>query len=199
VRIIIVSGFLGSGKTTFLSQALTYFYQKGVTCSLIVNEVGEVGVDNRYFSQSGYPVKEILGGCLCCSSASEFQRAIEELRERHDPACVLIEPSGIANPIQIQETLARTKKKGDALLTIAILDSERIDLVLEAVYPMTVDTAKSADKILISKTDVASSEEIEKAISFAEAANPGAALFRVNLTPPLAPSLLEEIFRCRKI
>ena len=144
-------------------------------------------------------MKEILGGCLCCSSASEFERALEELRDRYNPDCVLIEPSGIANPIQIQETLARKKKKEDAILTIAILDGERIDLVLEAVYPMTVDTAKSADTILISKTDVARPEEIEKAISFAGGANPEAALFRVNLTTHLAPSLLEEIFRCKKI
>lgn len=148
---IIISGFLGSGKTTFLLQALNHISSKGATSALIINEIGELGIDNQLFNQVGNNVWEVLGGCICCTSVSGFQQAWEEIIDTVAPDYLFIEPSGIANPPQVEEAVSNCQKKTDDIQALALLDSDRIDVILEAVYPLTVDTIKMAHTVLITK------------------------------------------------
>jgi len=199
MNIVTVSGFLGSGKTTLLQQVLTWLSKDRIKFALIINEVGEHGVDNKLFNRLTNNVREIPGGCVCCTSAGEFKHTLEEVRASFDPEYVFIEPSGIANPAQIHEALTDCMKETDRIKTIALLDSDRIDLILEAVYPVTVDTITIAETILITKTDIATPEGLETTRQFAERINPEADIIEVSLIDNLDPAIMEALIRCKAI
>lgn len=193
MQTIIVSGFLGSGKTTFILQAIQHLYEKKLKFALIINEISDVGIDNKHLRQIRCNVWEIIGGCICCTSASGFHQAFEEIRRTFEADYVLIEPSGIADPAQIQAVVSECLKETDDLKVIALLDSERIDVILEAVYPLSLSTVHMAHVVLITKTDLAMTEGIEKAVAFAEHNSSQALIFRVDLSNSLEKHVLEEL------
>ena len=197
--IVIVSGFLGSGKTTLISHGLDYFREIGKSFALIVNEIGASGVDNFYFGQSGCHMREILGGCMCCTSAPAFGRALVDIRDMYNPDIVLIEPSGIANPRQIKSAVLETRKENDTIFSLTLLDSERIDLILDAVHTLTADSVEMADRVVITKIDIADPEGIDTAISFVQKYNPDADIVQASLVGSPVPGLMEEVFPCRRI
>ncbi len=96
----VITGFLGSGKTTLLlNTAREHFSNKRV--AVIVNELGEVGVDGKVLKNSYSEVLELPEGCICCSLHSEFEKAIEEIRNKYDPELLLVETSGSAVPFPV--------------------------------------------------------------------------------------------------
>lgn len=92
MKIQIVSGFLGAGKTTFLNKYLPYLNGKTV---VIENEFGEVGLDKKLI-KNGVPVKEINSGCICCNLVTDFKNGIEEIISKYSPDRIIVEPSGVA-------------------------------------------------------------------------------------------------------
>ncbi|MFN4319042.1 MAG: CobW family GTP-binding protein [Aquificaceae bacterium] len=96
----VITGFLGSGKTTFLiNSAREYFREKKV--AVIVNELGEVGVDGKILKNAYSEVLELPEGCICCSLHSEFEKALEEIKEKYNPKLLLVETSGGAVPFPV--------------------------------------------------------------------------------------------------
>ncbi|MGD8835199.1 MAG: GTP-binding protein [Desulfobacteraceae bacterium] len=195
MRTIIVAGFLGSGKTTFLLRAINYLHSKKLTFAMIINEFGDLGVDNQLFKQLGEKVWEVLGGCICCTSVSRFQQSLAEIRGIFEPDYLLIEPSGIANPVQVKEGLSSCLKETDNMRTLALLDSDRIDGILEFIHPLTVETVKMASTVLITKIDIATPGGIEKAELFVDTHNPQAAVVKASLHKPLDNAIMEVLFR----
>lgn len=108
VKIDIISGFLGVGKTTFLNKILSTQTEKTV---VIENEFGDVGIDANVL-QGEVPVREIASGCICCGLVGEFQDAIESIVESFKPESIIIEPSGIGRPgdiMKVCEVLSKDK------------------------------------------------------------------------------------------
>ena len=96
-KIIVESGFLGSGKTTFLLKKAREITATGTKCAVIVNEASELGVDNIEYSAMGLKVAEIFGGCICCSLALDLKNTLRILDEGYKIETVLVEPSGVAD------------------------------------------------------------------------------------------------------
>ncbi|MFN7065337.1 MAG: CobW family GTP-binding protein [Aquificaceae bacterium] len=97
---LVITGFLGSGKTTLLiNSAREYFNEKRV--AVIVNELGEIGVDGKVLKNTYSEVLELPEGCICCSLHGEFERALQEIKERYDPQILLVETSGAAVPFPV--------------------------------------------------------------------------------------------------
>jgi G3E family GTPase len=196
MKIIIVSGFLGSGKTTFILQAMNHLLGKKEKTALIINEIGMSGVDNAVFRQTGADFWEISGGCICCTSSAGFRNAFREIRQEFKPDAVLVEPSGIADPVQILESAIQFREVSDRFKTIALLDSERIDTILQAVHAQTEASVGLAQTVMITKTDIATPSNLEKARSFAAKANPGASIVPVALSGPLDHATMDELLQC---
>ncbi len=96
----VITGFLGSGKTTLLlNSAREHLSNKRL--AIIVNELGEVGVDGKVLKNSYSEVIELPEGCICCSLHSEFEKAIEEIGNKYDPELLLVETSGGAVPFPV--------------------------------------------------------------------------------------------------
>ena len=177
-KIFFVSGFLGSGKTTFLLSMMRYFTRKNQKVAIIVNELGEVGIDNQYLKQLGHNVWELFGGCICCTLSTGLEETLKELKQTVEPDIILVEPSGAAEPDAIYRSFLQLGFSKDQIHNFFILDPTRIEMFLEILAPLFHSSLEIADVAIINKIDVASTEEIQKTRSVIEKDTP---FFPMNL------------------
>ena len=100
VKIDIVSGFLGAGKTTLIKKLLKDAFQ-GEQVVLIENEFGEIGIDGGFLKDAGIEIREMNSGCICCSLVGDFGTSLREVIETYHPDRILMEPSGVGKPSDI--------------------------------------------------------------------------------------------------
>jgi G3E family GTPase len=165
INIDIISGFLGSGKTTFLKKIIPVTKGKIV---LIENEFGDVGVDGDMLHDNIH-VREIYSGCICCSLVQDFKKAIEELVLEYSPDHILIEPSGVGslsdiilvcNKISISPSIEIRINR-----LITIVDVCAFEDYSENFGSFYLDQIQNAHIILLSHVDKINDCEIEKIIS----------------------------------
>lgn len=156
-RFIVLSGFLGAGKTTFLNQLLEYHASRDELVAIIQNEVGQTGVDGKLL-EGDDSIVELDEGCVCCTLAGNLSKGIEQLKARFSPKVIVLESTGLANPFNILEEL-------DALRPLVRLDSVTT-LVDAANAPALLETSdiavcqiKAADIILLNKCDLVTDRE----------------------------------------
>ncbi len=159
VAVDIVTGFLGSGKTTLLRHVLTHGLA-GKPVALIVNEIGDVGIDGKVVTGLDYVEKmvELSSGCICCSiDEYRFDLAIQEIVDTVAPHLIVIESTGLADP----EPLAyRVKSAGLALdAVITVVDAVNVERFLAET---TVAGAQvgAADFLVINKVDLVSASDV---------------------------------------
>ncbi|AOT70991.1 GTP-binding protein [Geosporobacter ferrireducens] len=159
-HVLLVFGFLGSGKTTFIIQLAECFARYNKRAALIVNEVGEIGIDNQYMKQLGYNVWEIFGGCICCTLSSSLENTLEELEKNYNPDMIIIEPSGAAEPKTIYDTLVYAGLDQNKIHNFFVLDPTRIDMFEEILSPLLFSSLKLSDIVIINKLDLADREAV---------------------------------------
>lgn len=151
----IISGFLGAGKTTLLQHLLTQKPEQEVW-AILMNEFGQIGVDQQLITQqSGYAVKELLGGCLCCSSQLPMQIALARLLSESKPDRLFIEPTGLGHPAQLLEQLTEPHWQNSLAMRalVIVVDGSRLhdqDWVEQNLYR---DQLKAAQIVVLSHTD----------------------------------------------
>lgn len=94
IKVDIISGFLGAGKTTFIKKLIKEIYPDEQIV-LIENEFGEIGIDGTFMHDSGIEITEINSGCICCSLVGDFETSLVEVIEKYHPDRIIIEPSGV--------------------------------------------------------------------------------------------------------
>jgi G3E family GTPase len=145
----IITGYLGSGKTTLLlNAAREHFSEKKV--AVIVNELGEVGVDGKILKNAYSEVLELPEGCICCTIHAEFEKAIRELREKYEPELLIVETSGSAEPFPVMISLQNLGCIIEGV--ICLIDTKNFHLYSQE------DTAKhqigSSNVLVLNKTDL---------------------------------------------
>lgn len=167
MKLIIITGFLGSGKTTAMLKLAAYLSRESGPESIVIieNEIGEANVDGRLLSGSNYEVRDLTAGCICCTLSGELIGALEDIRSKFDPQWLLIEATGIAH-----QTIARVISQsvvGLKPFSLVLADAERWDELMENL-PMLISTQlEIADAILLNKVDAvdgAASDRIEEEI-----------------------------------
>ncbi|MCR4633188.1 MAG: GTP-binding protein [Erysipelotrichaceae bacterium] len=158
INVYIVSGFLGAGKTTFIQKLLSE--KKFEKVMLLENEFGEVGVDSAFFDKS-LKIKEINNGCICCSLQGDFEDALEEIEEM-GVSDLLIEPSGVG---KLSEIINVVKGDPDFRIVshICIVDVKTCKKYHVNFKEYFNDQVAAANAVVLSHTDVADEETIEKA------------------------------------
>ena len=106
VKINVISGFLGAGKTTLIKKLLTGSLRNEKVV-LLENEYGEIGIDGGFMKDAGITVTELNAGCICCTLAGDFQAAVDQLIDTYHPDRILVEPTGVG---KLSEILAAVEK-----------------------------------------------------------------------------------------
>ncbi|HET8933408.1 MAG TPA: GTP-binding protein [Polyangiales bacterium] len=163
IPVTIVTGFLGAGKSTLVQKWLTELPRNET--AVIVNERGDVGIDGELLAAHVARVREISGGCVCCSSQAQLLAALAELSETEPrPTRILVETSGAASPAGVIRALggrmARERLQLDGVITV--VDATRVEEVLA--FDLAVEQLGFADVVVLSHVDRAA------AVSGAEAA-----------------------------
>jgi cobalamin biosynthesis protein CobW len=162
VAVDIVTGFLGAGKTTLLARALKGPLSRPDVV-FVVNEIGEIGLDGKVLTgfAAAERVVELASGCICCSiEDARFDLAIRELVERYDPALVVIETTGLADPVPLEERVVAAGLGLDAVITV--VDAPMLDVTARQARVVRRQV-EAADFIVMTKTDLCSSSELARA------------------------------------
>ena len=157
-----IAGFLGSGKTTLLIKLGTTLSANGKRVAIIVNEVGEVGVDGSVINSSGLKSVELAEGCICCSLSGSLQHTLKQIKNDYDPDLIIIEPTGIAFPTKSVQ-LVRTAMVGEEkMITISLIDAFRaVSLFKEAELFVSRQIA-GADIVAVNKIDAVDENTIKE-------------------------------------
>lgn len=159
----ILSGFLGSGKTTLLNKVLRE--QKKAPYALIINEFGEIGLDADLVDSQSEFVK-MDNGCLCCSLNKDLLETLLQLKDRDDYEAVILETTGLADPLSVAWTFLRPQLEERFRLSaiIVVVDCLHYEkMLLQA--PETKIQIQQADIIYLSKTELCDSTQKEKCMS----------------------------------
>jgi len=148
--LIILTGFLGSGKTTFLQHFIEYQTQRSRFVAVIQNEVGAIGLDGKLLD---YQVTEIDEGCVCCSLVGSLKRAIHGILESFSPDYVILETSGLANPLNLLDEMADLEDTVRFDCTVTVVDALNFDETL-ADYRIAVEQIRAADVLILNKCDL---------------------------------------------
>ena len=164
-KVTIISGFLGAGKTTLIKKLLKEAFA-GEKCVLLENEYGEVGIDGGFMKDSGIQISELNSGCICCTLAGDFTKAIGELVEKYHPDRLIIEPSGVGKLSDIRRVVEQEEKEhGEIHLTgcATIVDAGKCKMYLKNFAEFFIDQIKCAEIVILSRTQLVSEEKLEKA------------------------------------
>ncbi len=164
--VTIISGFLGSGKTTLLNHILKN--QVGLKTAVLVNEFGEIGIDNDLIIEGSEDMIELNNGCICCSINGELLDTVSKVLERSEKIDYLIvETTGLADPLPVAMTFAagdlREKVRLDSIITV--IDGENFDFEINNTS-VAYSQILYGDILLLNKCDLVSEKQLKKVEKF---------------------------------
>ena len=187
MKVLLLSGFLGSGKTSALLQMAAYMVRQsgreGTSVMIIENEIGEVGVDDKVLKAQGLAVRELFAGCACCTGGADLIMDIRSIQEAVDPEWIIIEATGVAYPLEIKNNVEACFHIPVKILAMA--DAGRWKR-LHGYMPQLIEAqVDSADCILLNKVDLVDAETAEQIAGELRAYNPKAELHKVIANRPI--------------
>src|SRR5215216_6918735 len=185
VPVTILTGFLGAGKTTLLNRILKEDH--GHKIAVIENEFGEVGVDSEIIESGEEQIVEMNNGCVCCTVRGDLIRILGTLREKRDKGSlkfdrVVIETTGMADPGPVAQTFFTDEEIGNYYLLdsiITVVDAKHAPKQLDEFHEAQ-EQVGFADRILMSKTDLVSAEDVDKLSKRIRKMNPRAPIKQVH-------------------
>jgi len=195
LKIVQIAGFLGSGKTTTIIALSNIIARKNKKLAIIVNEIGEIPVDARIINEYGLKVREIGGGCICCELLVNLVYTLEELRKFYNPDIVMIEPSGVAIPSSIDESIKMIKNDIEKGPIIVIFDGERGEELLldDELSKFIKRQLINANIIAINKIDVINEDKIKYYEELLRAINPNAIILKISAKNGIGLELLADM------
>ena len=163
LKIDIISGFLGAGKTTFIKRLLdTHLKDEKVV--LIENEYGEVSVDTDILNDTKIEIKELSQGCICCSLVGDFSKALGEIINKYQPDRVLVEPSGVGKLSDIIKAIASANLSDAINSLVCMVDAKKAKMYDKNFGEFFIDQIENAQTVILSRTDVAKEETVAQAV-----------------------------------
>ena len=159
--VTIITGFLGSGKTTLLNHILTN--QQGVKTAVLVNEFGEIGIDNELIISTGDDMVELSNGCICCTINNDLLDAVYRVLERNNKVDYLVvETTGLADPLPVALTFLGTELRDmtrlDSIVTLVDAENYSVDLFNSQT---AFNQILYGDIILLNKADLVDEADLD--------------------------------------
>jgi G3E family GTPase len=181
IPVTVLTGYLGAGKTTLLNRILSGNH--GKKYAVIVNEFGEIGIDNDLIVESDEEIYEMNNGCVCCTVRGDLIRVVEGLMRRPGRFdAIIVETTGLADPAPVAQTFfmdddVRAKTQLDAV--VALVDAKHLPLRLKDSREAE-DQIAFADVVVLNKTDLVSADELARIEATVRAINPSAKIHRAE-------------------
>lgn len=177
-EIYLLSGFLGSGKTTLLKRLLEDEKKKNRKVAVMMNELGKVSIDSNIVEED-VALKELLGGCICCSIQDKLEAQLQSLLWNEKPEVIYIETTGVAHPVEVLDAILSPNLADRFIIkgVVTIIDGERW-LARHSLSPqlqqLLLEQVKHADFIIINKADTLSDSDQSKLTFEVQGINPNA-------------------------
>jgi G3E family GTPase len=196
--VTLVTGFLGSGKTTLVNHILSN--REDVRAAVLVNELGDIGIDNDLIVAAEDGMIELNNGCICCSTNNDLIDSIVRVLGRPEPVDhIIVETTGVADPLPVAHTFQRPEFRDTLRLDaiVAVADAEQFSLDLfDGIAPR--NQLRYADAILLNKCDRADAERLGTVEEKIRSLNADARLVRTTHSAVPLPLILDvDLFRPR--
>lgn len=181
IPVTVLTGYLGAGKTTLLNRILSEDH--GKRYAVIVNEFGEIGIDNDLIVESDEEIYEMNNGCVCCTVRGDLIRVVQGLMKRKGRFdAIIVETTGLADPAPVAQTFfmdedVRAKSRLDAV--VAVVDAKHVLARLKD-SPEAEDQIGFADVVLLNKTDLVSAQVLDEVEAVIRQINPTATVHRTE-------------------
>ncbi len=166
IKVDIISGFLGAGKTTMIKKLLE---EKLHSEKLVIieNEFGEIGIDGSILKNSGIEIKEINSGCICCTLVGDFGKAIEEVIAKYKPDRIVIEPSGVGKLSDIIKAcdIPRLKDLLKINMLVTVVDVLKYQIYISNFGEFFENQIKHAKTVILSRTQKADEKKLESIVT----------------------------------
>jgi G3E family GTPase len=168
-QLLVLTGFLGSGKTSFLQYFIEYQVQLNRFVAVIQNEIGEIGLDGKLLDHD-YAVTEIDEGCVCCTLVGNLKKAIHQILSSFHPDYIVLETTGLANPYNLLDEISDVEQlvRFDSITTM--VDGLNVEQSLKA-HDVAREQIKAADILLLNKKDLLTDYQLREAFRNLKAIN----------------------------
>ena len=193
LKIDIISGFLGAGKTTLIRKLFESEKIKNEKVVIIENEFGEIGIDGAFLKDAGIKIKEINAGCICCSLVGDFEKSIIELNNTYHPDRIIIEPSGVGKLSDIIAAVNKVKLEVKINMLVTVVDTKKVKMYLKNFGEFFNNQVLYADTIVLAKVDTCKEENIEEAVELIKQVNEKANIITTNINELDADKLVDYL------
>ena len=171
MKILLVGGFLGSGKTSFILKLAHHLIEDRGIANIVIleNEIGEISVDDKVLKGSGYQVKGLFAGCVCCTLAGELPATVRQIERDINPDWMIMEATGVAFPYTIKENLEHAL--GMDCRIICLTDAQRWKRLYRAMANLFDYQLKDADVVLVNKADLVDETTLAEVMEAVKAIN----------------------------
>lgn len=183
IKIDIISGFLGAGKTTLIKKLLKEAFQDEQVV-LIENEFGEIGIDGGFLKEAGIQIREMNSGCICCSLVGDFGASLKEVVSKYHPDRILIEPSGVGKLSDVIKAVQGVQNEVDIVLNsyTTVVDAKKCKMYMRNFGEFFNNQVEYAGAVIMSRTDIVDENKAMESMKMLREINGKAAI----ITTPIA-------------
>lgn len=191
MKIDIISGFLGAGKTTLIQKLINEELCKE-KIAIIENEYGEIAIDGAILSDGEIEVKEITSGCICCSIKGDFKDSIKEVIDRYNPDRVIIEPSGVAKFSEVISSIKEAKlNNAEINMKITTVDAQNYKSYINNFGEFYKNQIAAAELIILNRTESMNPSEVDEICDGIKAVNSKLKIITTPLNEITAKRIME--------
>lgn len=196
MKVLILSGFLGSGKTSALLPLAHYLVERSESDAankvmILENEVGEIGIDDAFLRSGGFQVDTLFSGCACCTVAGELVSSVIKIRREFDPDWLILETTGVAYPKNIQETLHAACDL-DARIAV-LVDAARWKRLLRPMEALLSGQIIGSDAVLVNKIDLVDAAALDAVDADIRSFEPNANIVHISALEPVSHEVWDSV------
>ena len=190
LKIDIISGFLGAGKTTLIKKLLSSAL-KGQKIVLIENEFGDIGIDGGFLKEAGVQINEMNSGCICCSLVGDFKKALNQVYQEYKPERIIIEPSGVGKLSDVLKAVLSAELPDSQISSLtAVVDAKKCKMYMKNFGEFYKNQIEQAKCVVLSHTTGIDADKLQFCLDTVKELNEHA----VIVTTPWEELKGEQIF-----